>query len=339
MDDSLLRRKDVWSLLNYLDKTQTEMLDPVLERGIYRYPVVEEFVKDDVDSVLEGLADLGFLQRQLLDSVMSCPACQGFSHLLKPVCPTCSSGRLMKGNVIEHLLCGYVDFEHEFLSHGFKCIKCGKELKTLGVDYRKTGVFFKCISCGRITAVPIRRYICTNCGRANMEEELNLKPVYRYIVVKEKFPLLKGIFYDLSPLTDYIAAKGYMVQSPAKIVGTSGVTHEFTLYINVWGQVISSGLVVDIVSEVSEEKIYEFFTKCLDVKAGASLLLVVGQASEKARKLASTFNIRLAEFVTVDELIEKSKTIIEELLERLREKELMSEAAFLEDLLRELEKK
>ncbi|MEM2036138.1 MAG: hypothetical protein QXG21_01130, partial [Candidatus Caldarchaeum sp.] len=75
------------------------------------------------------------------------------------------------------------------------------------------------------------------------------------------------------------------------------------------------------------------------VKAGASLLLVVGQASEKARKLASTFNIRLAEFVTVDELIEKSKTIIEELLERLREKELMSEAGFLEDLLRELEKK
>ncbi|MCX8200530.1 MAG: hypothetical protein N3H84_00280 [Candidatus Caldarchaeum sp.] len=338
MSDSLLRRQDVLALLNHLEREKVEFIDPSMEREKYRYPVVEQFVKSDVEVILEGLSGLGVLEKQLLDSIMVCPACESTSLMLKPVCPTCSSGRLMKGNVIEHMICGYVDFEQEFYSHGFKCIKCGKEMKTLGVDYRRAGVFFKCISCGRVTALPVRRYICVECGRANIEEELSLKPVFRYLVNREKFSALRGAFFDLTPLTSYIESMGYHVEAPAKIVGSSGVSHDFTLYINQTGQPTSSGLVADIVNEVSEDKIYEFFTKTFDVKAGAFMLLVVGKASEKAKKLASTFNIPLMEFASAEELIEKSKELVKATLSRLRKKELEREADIIEKLLQDLDK-
>lgn len=338
MSDSLLRRQDVLALLNYLQKTGVGTLDPVFENSRYRYPVVEQFVENDVIGVLEGLSGLGLLEKQLLDSVMVCPACESHSHMLKPVCPTCSSGRLMKGNVIEHMLCGYVDFEQEFYSRGFKCIKCDKEMKTLGVDYRRAGVFFKCISCGRVTAVPVRRYICTECDRANIEEELTLKPYFRYVVVADKLAAVRGFFLDLTPLTSYLDSKGYHVECPAKINGSSGVSHDFTMYVNFVGQSISSGLVADVTNEVTEEKIYEFFTKTFDVKAGASFLFVVGTAYERAKKLATTFNIQLIEFSSMDEMVDKAKGLVEDSLKRLRQKELAKEASLLEKLLRDFDK-
>ncbi|MEM4495447.1 MAG: hypothetical protein QXE96_06605 [Candidatus Caldarchaeum sp.] len=338
VSDSLIRRPSVESFVRNLEATGVESVDPVFENTSYRYPLAEEYFGEDAETVLEELAQLGIFEKRLIDSALMCPDCGTLAQVLKPVCPTCSSGRLVKGNVIEHLLCGYVDFEHEFLRQGFKCIKCGKELKTLGVDYRRAGVFYKCMSCGRVTAIPVKRCICGHCGRASTEEELHLKSVYSYVVVREKFAVLKGVFFDLSPLITLIESNGYVVESPAKVVGVSGVVHEFTLYASKPGAPASTSLAVDIVREVDDIKLFEFFTKTFDVKAGAALLLCLSNTDEKARKLAQTFNIQMLEFSSPDELVEKSKPYIAKILEKLSKKELADEANYLEELLKKLDK-
>lgn len=336
--DSLLRRRDVLAFLVHLEKTSAESIEPVFERTRHRYPSVENFVENDVEVVLDGLSTIGLLEKQVLDSIMVCPSCESYSHMLKPVCPTCSSGRLMKGNVIEHLICGYVDFEQEFYSRGFKCVKCGKEMKALGVDYRRAGVFYKCISCGRVTAVPVRRFICTECGRASMEEELSLKPIFRYIVLKEKLAAVKGALIDVSPLVSYLESKGYTVNAPAKVTGSSGVVHEFTVSVNFHGEPSASGLVADIVNQVTEKEIYGFFTKTFDVKAGASLLLVVGKIDEKIKRLVSMLNIKVAEYSSTEELVEKSKSLFEDVLKQLKRKNLERQIEFLQKIIEDLEK-
>ncbi|BAJ49966.1 hypothetical protein CSUB_C0103 [Candidatus Caldarchaeum subterraneum] len=338
VSDSLLRRPGVESFLRYLENSGKESIDPLFEKTAYRYPVAEEFFGEDAETVLENLAELGIFEKRLMDAAMMCPDCGTIAQVVKPVCPTCSSGRLVKGNVIEHMLCGYVDFEQEFYKQGFKCIKCGKELKTLGVDYRRAGVFYKCMSCGRVSAIPVKRFICGHCGRASTEEELQLKPVFSYVVVREKFAVLKGIFLDLTPIISLIESKGFVVESPAKVAGLSGVVHEFTLFASRPGAPASSSLAIDIARDADDNKLFEFFTKTFDVKAGASLLLCLGHVDEKAKKLADTFNIQMLTFTSPDELVEKSKTEIEKILDKLSKKDLYEEASYLENLLNKLGK-
>ncbi len=338
--DSITRRESVRNLLRYIMEHRVESFEPVATDVGYSYPEPEKLLgTDSVDtaSVLEALADMGIFERQLLESTLSCPECGAFHHSLKPVCPTCSSGRLLRGNVVEHLICGYVDFESEFSKKGYKCPKCDKELKALGVDYRRAGIFYKCISCGRVSAIPVKRYVCGKCMRASIEEELVLKPGYKYVVNHEALSTLLGQFIDLTSLINYFESRGYSAVSPAYLPGSSGILHEFTLYVNRSGYPPRLGVVADVVRMVDEGKIYELFTKNFDVKAGSAVLMVIGRVDDKLRRIANTFSIQLFEAGSVEELFEKVKKPIEEILKQIHMREHSKEVEILERLLKKLD--
>jgi hypothetical protein len=338
--DSITRRESVRTLMRYIMEHRVESFEPVATDVGYSYPEAEKVLgTDSVDaaSVLETLADMRVFERQLLESTLSCPNCGAFHHSLKPVCPTCSSGRLLRGNVVEHLICGYVDFESEFSKKGYRCPKCDKELKALGVDYRRAGIFYKCVSCGRVSAIPVKRYICGKCMRASIEEELVLKPGYKYVVNHEALSTLLSQFVDLAMLTNYFESRGYSAVSPAYLPGSSGIHHEFTLYVNKPGYPPSLGVVADVTRIVNEAKIYELFTKNFDVKAGSAALMVIGRVDDKIRRLAQTFSIQLFEAGSVEELFERVKKPIEDVLKQLHMRGLAKEVEILEKLLKKLE--
>ncbi|MEM0444042.1 MAG: hypothetical protein QXS57_02985 [Candidatus Caldarchaeum sp.] len=319
--------------------SKLESVEPTLDETGYRYIFIEK--KLNVDSsqavrILEQLSEKGVLDKQLIESVMSCPDCNNIYLSLKPACPTCGSGRLLRGNVVEHLVCGHVDFEQEFYKKGFECPKCKKQLQALGVDYRRAGVFYKCLACGRVSGITVKRYVCSKCFRASAEEELTLTGVYKYVVLPDKLSKFYGAFIDLSPLTSYFGSKQIHIASPATLAGLSGILHDFTLYVNKFKEDPSAGVVADIVSEADESKIYELFTKSFDVKAGSTLLLATGQVDEKLLRLAKTFNIEVITSDSAENLLEKSKTVMENHLNRLSKKRVVKELQDLENLLKKL---
>lgn len=338
--DSITRRQSVRALMRYIMEQRVESFEPVSKDMGYSYPDAEKVLgtdSADTVNVLESLADMGVFERQLLESTLSCPDCGSFYHALRPVCPTCSSGRLLRGDVVEHLVCGYVDFESEFSRKGYKCPKCDKELKALGVDYRRAGIFYKCVSCGRVSAIPVKRYICRKCMRASLEEELVLSPGYKYVVNHDAVATLLGQFMDLSLLTSYFESKGYTAIYPAYLPGSSGIVHEFTLYINRPGLHPSLGVVAEVVRMVEESKIYELFTKSFDVKAGSVVLMVIGRVDDKIRRMVQTFSINLFEADSFAELLEKVKKPVEDILKQLHMKEFAKEIEVLERLLKRLD--
>ncbi|MDW7978247.1 MAG: hypothetical protein RMH74_05535 [Candidatus Caldarchaeum sp.] len=318
--------------------SKVESIEPQLDETGYRYIFIEKALaleSAEAVRVLEQLANRGYLEKQLLESVLACPDCGFFYMALKPVCPTCSSGRLLKGNVIEHLICGHVDFEQEFHKRGFECPKCNKELQALGVDYRRAGSYYKCVSCGRISALPTKKHVCGKCLRASLEEELTVKEVYRYIVLHDRLSGFYGVL-DISPLVSYFQEKAVRVVGPAVLTGSSGVAHEFTLYLNKVDGDPSTGVVLDVVSEVEDSKIYELFTKSFDVKAGAAFLLVLGGVSDTLMRLVKTFNIELINAGSMDELIEKARAAIDKKLDTLAKSKIVKEIEDLENLLKKL---
>jgi len=337
--DSLLRRPDVSRLLKHISENKTTYIDPVIDSTGVHYPVVESIIEteaSDTYNVLESLSNLGFLEKQLLESILTCSSC-GFPYLsIRLVCPTCGSGRIIKGSVIEHMICGYVDFEQVFYEHGYACPKCQKKLNALGVDYRKSGAFFKCMSCGRITPLPVKRYICCKCLKANTEEELDMKQIHRYAVNLDKISNIAATFVDISPLTDFFESRGYVVKQNVTVQGSSGVDHDFLLFIGN-SEEIASGVVIDIVSALDENKVFEFFVKSFDVKVGGAFLFVVGDVDEKTLKIAQTFNIMVYRASSLTELVEKVREPIMIALMQLKKREATKEISELEELIKRLE--
>jgi hypothetical protein len=154
------------------------------ERGFF-YPDLEKIVPDSsIDyPVLEEIEKYGILKREFCDSALACPACNSFKVSIKFRCTSCGSTNMDKGEVIEHLHCGHIEKYEKFVkAEKMICPKCGKELKALGVDYRKPGLFFKCCSCDNIMPQPTYYYICGDCGESSTVDKLVIKKFYTFVV-------------------------------------------------------------------------------------------------------------------------------------------------------------
>ncbi|MEM4411101.1 MAG: hypothetical protein QXT61_05295, partial [Candidatus Caldarchaeum sp.] len=143
---------------------------------------------------------------------------------------------------------------------------------------------------------------------------------------------------DISPIISHLESKNYIFKTPAQITGSSGVKHEFTLFVTKRGASPSSGVVIDVVGWAEESKVYELFTKSFDVKAGATMLFVLGKVDEKIVKLAKTFNISVFEGESAEELLAKVRQPLGAVLNGLVKKQIADEVTHLEKVLQNLEK-
>jgi ActR/RegA family two-component response regulator len=181
-----LRKPQIMSILKAIKEGRVTKFIPSFsyERGIF-YPDLEKIVPNSsIDySVLEEIEKYGILRREFYDSGLACPSCASLKVSIKFRCTSCKSTDIDKGAAIEHLRCGHID-KYEGFDKGEKmiCPKCSRELKALGVDYRKPGIFFKCGTCGNIMPIPAYDYICGGCGESFTEGQLDIKKFFTFVV-------------------------------------------------------------------------------------------------------------------------------------------------------------
>ena len=344
--DSILRRHDVLSLLRLMQSGGITELKPQLDphKGFY-YPAAESVIitgTEDTNSILNTLSELDILKKELDDSVNACPKCGGVCSIFTIRCPTCNSSKLEKGPVLEHLICGHVDFEQSFIKGNvYQCPKCRKIMTTLGVDYRRPGTYYKCHQCGRITGLPSRFYTCTRCNTVTAEEDLVLTPAHRYMLNPEKLGFIANYTLDLTPLIEMAESRGWIVRTPATIQGTSGVTHTFTFLAHGPNSAPNDGLAVDVevsAEMVRQQKVLTLFSKALDTAVQSTALGVVGTIEESAKTLARSFGIHLVVGNHVGEVVSGLAAYLSEYIKRRSKDSLRVEAEHLESLIRALEK-
>jgi len=344
--DSILRRNDVLSLLRLMQSGGISELKPELDphKG-FHYPAAESIITtgtEDTNSILNTLAGLDILKRELDDSVNSCPKCGGVCSIFTVRCPTCNSTKLEKGPVLEHLVCGHVDFEQSFVKGSvYQCPKCRKTMTTLGVDYRRPGSYYKCHQCGRIIGLPAKYYTCTRCSTVTAEEDMVLTQAYRYILNPEKTGFIANYTLDLTPLIEVAESRGWIVRTPATIQGASGVTHTFTFLAHGPNSTPNDGLAVDVeisAEMVGQQKVLTLFSKALDTAVQSTALGVVGGIEEPAKTLARSFGIHLVVGNYVGEVMAGLAAYLSEYIKRRSKDSLRIEAENLESFIRALEK-
>ncbi|HZT35002.1 MAG TPA: hypothetical protein VFA15_03710, partial [Nitrososphaera sp.] len=73
----------------------------------------------NLESQMELLAMLekeGLLVRKSSVASLKCPDCSSYLLCLRLSCQSCGSGDVLKGQVIEHISCGNIDFDEKFLN-------------------------------------------------------------------------------------------------------------------------------------------------------------------------------------------------------------------------------
>ncbi len=131
--------------------------------------------------VLEELADLGLLQRELSNLVHCCPRCQRGLLNLRQACPACASIDLSIERVLHHFACAWMGLESEF-TQGFslRCPKCHQELHQLGQDFERPHETYVCNACNHTCEDPALEAQCLSCRAVVPAGELELVRIHAY---------------------------------------------------------------------------------------------------------------------------------------------------------------
>jgi uncharacterized protein YbaR (Trm112 family) len=288
-------------------------LEPVYDpRAGYRYQTVETIVGDaNAEAFLNRLWEAGILERRLYDKVIYCPKCNSANVSIHYCCPYCKSFEIRKSALIEHVKCGYMDVEENFMK-GDKliCPKCHEELKKLDVDHRKAGMWCTCKDCSKSFDIPVSMHFCRSCHENFTFENAIIKDVHSYTLKEEARKEVALSWVLVTPLREFLTEEGFQVESPAFFKGKSGANHMFDIAAYK-GQPTRKVTVIDIASStenaVSEQPVIALFAKTFDVSPERAYLIAIPRLNENGKKMAELYNIQIIEGKNQEEAIKTLK--------------------------------
>lgn len=185
-----VNRKIVTQIFDLLSKHKTLKITPQL--SLNSDPKNEVHI-GDLTETLEKLREDGLVSSKPYCSSLVCPYCNSYEVNIFLKCPECESVLLEKGEAIEHLHCGHIDFKTTFeKGPSLICPKCKKELRQIGVDYRKVGIWFRC-SQRHIFSAPLTQFSCPNCNKIFNLDEAHIKSQFVYELTEKGEKELKKL--------------------------------------------------------------------------------------------------------------------------------------------------
>jgi hypothetical protein len=282
-------------------------LDPQSEIG-FSFPAARQLLgisDKEVLALLESLAGEGILERKFFDKFLYCPQCRSVS--LRPIycCIKCGSGNIVRGRVLEHLLCKYIGTEDEFLVKGkLMCPNCKQELYTLGGDYRSLGILRKCRDCGDVFHQPAIKWRCLTCSSVTPGDKIAELNVYSYSVKEGERNRLQFELKPKQELIQFLQGRGYEVTENATVKGKSGAQHTFDLLATKDDGVVTHHIAIGIevadTKPIGLEKVFDFDDKTYDTGIHDKVLIVIPEVTPEASQFAIRQRIRILESAAVE---------------------------------------
>ena len=287
-------------------------LDFTAERG-FTYPSVEQALNttsSELVPVLESLAQKAILRREFFDKVLHCPRCPSVNLRPSMQCPKCGSKNVIRGRVLEHLLCNHVGIEEEFASKGrYICPKCNVELKAAGTDYRSMGLLRKCRNCAEVFNVPVLKWRCLKCSALSEENEIKEADIYAYSLDETKRKWLEFELRWKPGFMEFLRHLGYELTENARVTGRSGAEHRIQILASRDDGVIihSIAIAVEIARDrIGLDRIVDFDTKCYDSGLHNKILIVIPELGEEAEKLANQQRIKVLQVRDLETVLASS---------------------------------
>jgi hypothetical protein len=311
---ALYKDRNVQILLSKFLSGELETLEPVYDpKTGYHYPVVEAIVGEvsQVEPFLNKLHAAGILEKKLYDKIIFCPKCGSADISVHYCCPFCKSFNIQKSSLIEHVKCGYMDLEENFLEGDkYVCPKCHEALKKIDVDYKKAGIWCICEDCSKSFDIPVPAHFCRSCHTNSTFEEALIKDVYSYTLTENVKAESFLNWFLVAAIREFLIKGGLTVESPALLKGKSGANHSFDIMAYI-GDDPQKMIVVDLATStedvVSEQPVIALFAKIFDVSPERAYLIAIPKLSENGKKMAELYKIRAIEAENQEEAIASLK--------------------------------
>lgn len=311
---ALYRDRNVQILLSKFLSGELKTLEPVYDpKTGYRYPVVEAIVGDasQVEPFLSKLHAAGVLEKKLYDKIIFCPKCDSADVSIRYCCPFCKSFNIQKSSLLEHVKCGYMDLEENFLEGDkYVCPKCHETMTKIDVDYKKAGIWCACEDCSKSFDIPVPVHFCRSCHTDFTFEEALIKDVYSYTLTENVKAESFLNWFLVAAIREFLIKGGLTVESPALLKGKSGANHSFDIMAHS-GDEPQKMIVVDLATTtenvVSEQPVIALFAKMFDVSPERAYLIAIPKLSENGKKMAELYKIRAIEAENQEEAIASLK--------------------------------
>ena len=298
----LYKERNTQVLISKFLSGEIRELQPIFDTKLgYRYPSVEAITGNATESevLLRKLYEVGIFERKLFDKVILCQKCSSASVSVHYCCPYCKSFDIRKSALIEHVKCGYMDVEENFIKSGkLTCPKCHEDLKKLDVDYRRAGIWCTCKDCGKSFDIPVTGLFCRDCHSNFTFEDSVIKDVYSYSLKEEARQETALGWVLVAPIKELLTQNGFEVQGPAFVKGKSGANHMFDVVARSKEpskKLTVVDLATSVENEVSEQPVIALFAKIFDVSPENAYLIAIPKISDNGKKMAELYNIQVVE--------------------------------------------
>jgi len=295
-------------ILLRIKNEQISKFEPIFEpTSGFRYSNLSEFDVKEQENIISWLLNEGFVSPELQDRFFQCKACKSAEFLIQASCVVCKSSNLVTGSVVEHLSCGNLDFDTNYVSkddnNAMICPKCRKRLRAIGVDYSRSGIFYKCLKCNAMTPECENKYMCFKCGTRAESTELGILELKTYNTNQSRVAQYFMENNYLPQVVERLRDVGISATSPGVVDGLSKIKHTFDLIISHHdsGEPI---LLADILNsddthiESQGLQILAFYAKVMDANLSMTTIikkiLISGfELGKNARNLADAYGITI----------------------------------------------
>lgn len=312
LSEYVRRRKDIALFLEDIYLKGISEVMPFITNEV-TYPELALYFGDNVEGVLDTLQKDGIVRAYVVDRVLKCPDCGTMNIRTRYLCPSCKSFNVEKVSLIEHLMCGYIGSSMSFkkIEDQQICPRCGRTLKTLGVDWRIIGSTFECYDCGYMFDEPKVSHICIPNNHVFEPTTSKYEAVYKYVIEEEVLKLVSEGYLINATVAHVLEDLGFKVTIEGILKGLSGVDHRFKIL----GVKEDKVVTVDTSNPTSSrEYLMQMAAKVLDVKPTKAMLVVLSEEELKdVEALARTLNINLVVSRNLVELEEAIRSVLSDL--------------------------
>jgi len=315
-----------WSFLRkMLNEGVFEIKPRISEQGFsYRYILKDlglDLSDEEFASILRKLNETGIFEKRHYDSIIACPECGGTIFNIRYHCAACGSTNLSYGEALEHLTCGHIDLVESFAKNDYKCPKCQKRLRAIGVDYRKVGRIYRCVDCGFVSPSIDARTYCTKCGH-RIEEDAEILHGYSYLTSEDKIRSVLESGELVLQVEETLRKLDLRHEVNYTVKGDSGMSHTWPFA--VWVKSTSSmspDLMIEFLlrgdrDELSS-KIIKTAVKKVDAGVPAVLLLTQAKPDKTIKQVGGNLNIKIVHVEKPDEVSKRIRDAVKELMKSL----------------------
>lgn len=279
------------------------------------YPRVEEVARvtaDRAQDLLRELTEQGYLNRNFSTIVYRCPFDNTTSIRPRLICPVCQSEDIERVPLIEHMICGHVDQEKNFVKgEALLCPSCGKTLNQIGVDYRRPGHAYYSPTCGEYSPSPIEKWSCNAENHIFEIEEAVAEKLYTYTLNEAKRDEIQKVFGFIEPVKEAYVRCGYEAETFKMVTGKSGVAHLVDVYAKKGDENPVTSIARILTDKgITSEEVLKHFAITLDVDVTKPILIVSPQLDKESEVYTDQLKLKVIEGSNFKTIIEELEAIV-----------------------------